>query len=956
MALTFCEICAFSIRPSDPFCAGCGAALQLLSFLPEQDPYVAFLPPRGTGEVALVVENRGTLQGELADLQLRGLESTQTRDDFGDMVVPRNGRRAVSFTITQEVPGNGVVEARFGDQKLRKDVQALPVPRFFPTVKGAELRQREDFFIMQVTPRDGRVSGTLGLDNDRHLDLVVDELDVTSILATGTIGFVPGQSTLGSLQVGFDGTLPEKGEVIVRVDVTCAGIKTLTVQVQLDATESPDLIIDNIGALGQERVIMGLGKSDERFVEIKNQGRGKIAVEKAEVKEGWASIQGFSPVDLPAKERLSCRLLIENDRCPLASSRESRAGEEETTPLHLRLFTRYGKNLEHSEWVTLPLTLVYESSQMMASGGEEMPVAIDFGTTNTCIGYLGDRLTQDDYPSWYTAPSYGVQMHDVDRSDGLDFEFPTVIQFKDFAQLEPFSMVSDDRTAARLAEFGEMAKVLMNTSLNLFVRTAWNFKPLIGTEETFWVWDEQKTMEPERFTPDRLAAIFLTEVLRRFQQASGRQITKLLATFPATFREHERESLRRILAQISGLPNDPEAIVMETSEPLALAMNRISRLYSKGKLNEGQDYFIGVYDFGGGTTDLNLVKLRLEEDIVYYWVLATDGIPVGGEELTFKLSRMLFDRIVGDPEQVLKAVDPPTDDLADIKDRLRNIRYPKKDAREINIPGQYEEWERENFSKLIRSAEELKLDYDKLVEARKRDEPLRFRATVQLNLDDETSTGDIWLELTQPEVDAVLGPHIVEGLDCLNKMATLAKLTPREGVGYFDELLLCGNSSRLKLVQRKAAEMSSQVHFDPVRAKIGVVEGALAAYEMLKSGILMPGDADGAELFPCPMGLLRHGKFRELFPAGADWGNTPPTHDAMTIKVTRFNRLQQLRWQRTPSGNPKDPKTHPIAGEIDLSRYEGQKVQLLFLLKDGKVGCSVDAPNGQDLVFWTPRE
>ena len=956
MALTFCDICAFSIRPSDPFCGGCGEPLQLLSFLPEQDPYVAFLPPQGTGEVELAVINKGTLQGELKGLQLRGLEATQTRDDFGDVVVPRNGRRAVSFTITQEVPGNGVVEARFGDQKLRKEIQALPVPRFFPKVDGAELRQRDDFFIMPVTPREGRVSGTVSLDNDRNMDLVVTELDVTSILATGTIGFVPGQSTLGSLQIGFDGALPEKGDVVVRVDVTCAGIRPLTVQVQLDATESPDLLIDNIGALGQEHVIMGLGKSDERFVEIKNQGRGKLAVEKAEVREGWANIQNFSPVDLPPKERLSCRLVVDNDLCPLASSRESRAGQEEKLPLHLRLFTRYGKNLERSEWVTLPLTLVYESSQLMVSAGEEMPVAIDFGTTNTCIGYLGNRLTQDDYPSWYTPPGYGVQMHDVDRSDGLDFEFPTVIQFKDFAQLEPFSLVSDDRTAASLAEFGEMAKVLMNTSLNLFVRTAWNFKPLIGTEETFWVWDEQKTMEPERFTPDRLAAIFLTEVLRRFQQASGRQITKLLATFPATFRDHERESLRKLLAEISGLPNDPEAIVMETSEPLALAMNRISKLYAQGKLTEGQDYFIGVYDFGGGTTDLNLVKLRLEEDIVYYWVLASDGIPVGGEELTFKLSRMLFDRIMADAEQVQKAVDPPGDDLADVKGKLRNIRYPKKDSREINIPGQYEEWERENFSKLIRSAEELKLAYDKLVEARQRDEPLRFRATVQLNLDGETSTGDIWLELNQHEVDAVLGPHIVDGLDRLNKMATLAKLTPREGVGYFDELLLCGNSSRLKLVHRKAAEMSSQVHFDPVRAKIGVVEGALAAYEMLKGGILMPGDDEGIELFPFPMGMLRHGKFVELFPAGADWVNTSPARDPMTLKVTRFNRVQQLRWQQMPSGNPKDPRTHPIAGEIDLAPFEGQKVQLLFLLKDGKVGCSVDAQEKQELVFWTPRE
>ena len=248
MSLTFCDICAFNIRPSDPFCGGCGEPLQLLSFLPEQDPYVTFLPPQGTGEVELAVVNKGTLQGELKDLQLRGLEAEQTRDDFGAVVVPRNGRRAVSFTITQELPGNGVVEARFGDQKLRKEIQALPVPRFFPTVKGAELRQREDFFIMPVTPQGGRVSGTITLDNDRNLDLVVTGLDVTSILATGTIGFVPGQSTLGSLQIGFDGTLPEKGDALVRPHATCAAIHPLTRPLHPASTAQPDPSIHHPGA------------------------------------------------------------------------------------------------------------------------------------------------------------------------------------------------------------------------------------------------------------------------------------------------------------------------------------------------------------------------------------------------------------------------------------------------------------------------------------------------------------------------------------------------------------------------------------------------------------------------------------------------------------------------------------------------------------------------------------
>ena len=116
----------------------------------------------------------------------------------------------------------------------RAEAEAMPAPRFFPTAQGDELRQRGGYYIMPVTSRYGRVTGSIGLGNDRNMDLVVQALEVSCVLTTGTIGFVPGQSTLGSLQIGFDGTLPEQGDVIVWLDITCVGVHPITLKVQLD--------------------------------------------------------------------------------------------------------------------------------------------------------------------------------------------------------------------------------------------------------------------------------------------------------------------------------------------------------------------------------------------------------------------------------------------------------------------------------------------------------------------------------------------------------------------------------------------------------------------------------------------------------------------------------------------------------------------------------------------------
>jgi len=391
-------------------------------------------------------------------------------------------------------------------------------------------------------------------------------------------------------------------------------------------------------------------------------------------------------------------------------------------------------------------------------------------------------------------------------------------------------------------------------------------------------------------------------------------------------------------------------------------MNRIETLIIEGQLEEGTDYYIAVFDFGGGTTDLCLVKVCLEgtglESIVKCHHLKSDGIHKGGEYLTFMLSKLLFDKIVASPE-LIKEASPTEKTVDEVASALQAIRYPHKDAREINAPdASYQEWERDNFRKLLNSAETLKLNYAKVAA-----ESGEYRHDVygfNCGVGDDPDLSDVSFKLpvVREELDQILMPHIEAGFELLDAMSEMAGLKPRgEGLGYWDELLLCGNSSRLPLVQQMAHDAyKDRVHFDSQKTKIGVVSGALTADAWIRQGtleIIWNGSASGTDkTLPHPLGILRMGQLRVLFPAGASWDNTAPQGKPLPMKITSMSKTQHLRWQTST----QTPATKlPKAGKLDFSQFVNQTVYLRFMLREGQVACSVETNDGlQSLVTWTP--
>ena len=128
-------------------------------------------------------------------------------------------------------------------------------------------------------------------------------------------------------------------------------------------------------------------------------------------------------------------------------------------------------------------------------------------------------------------------------------------------------------------------------------------------------------------TPQELSAIVLREVKQRAEVALGREITEAVITVPAYFDDAQRQATRDA-GRIAGL--DVRRIV---NEPTAAAL-----AYGLDRTDEST---IAVYDLGGGTFDVSI--LRVAGGV--FQVLSTQGdTALGGDDF----DRALIDLIISE--------------------------------------------------------------------------------------------------------------------------------------------------------------------------------------------------------------------------------------------------------------------------------------------------------------------
>jgi molecular chaperone DnaK len=135
------------------------------------------------------------------------------------------------------------------------------------------------------------------------------------------------------------------------------------------------------------------------------------------------------------------------------------------------------------------------------------------------------------------------------------------------------------------------------------------------------------------FTPPEISAFILRQLKRNAERYFGAPVTKAVITVPAYFNDAQRQATKDA-GRIAGLE-----VMRLVNEPTAASL-----AYG---LDKKQNGIVAVYDLGGGTFDISI--LRLHDGI--FEVIATNGdTHLGGDDIDNLLIRIALDDIRGDLE------------------------------------------------------------------------------------------------------------------------------------------------------------------------------------------------------------------------------------------------------------------------------------------------------------------
>src|ERR1700752_2069060 len=133
------------------------------------------------------------------------------------------------------------------------------------------------------------------------------------------------------------------------------------------------------------------------------------------------------------------------------------------------------------------------------------------------------------------------------------------------------------------------------------------------------------------FTPPEISALILRQLKRNAERYFGEAVTKAVITVPAYFNDAQRQATKDA-GRIAGLE-----VLRLVNEPTAASL-----AYG---LDKKQNGMVAVYDLGGGTFDISILKLH---DGIFE-VIATNGdTHLGGDDIDNLLITIALDDIRGD--------------------------------------------------------------------------------------------------------------------------------------------------------------------------------------------------------------------------------------------------------------------------------------------------------------------
>jgi molecular chaperone DnaK len=139
------------------------------------------------------------------------------------------------------------------------------------------------------------------------------------------------------------------------------------------------------------------------------------------------------------------------------------------------------------------------------------------------------------------------------------------------------------------------------------------------------------TLGERTFTPPEISAFILRQLKRNAERFFGAPVTKAVITVPAYFNDAQRQATKDA-GRIAGLE-----VLRLVNEPTAASL-----AYG---LDKKQNAIVAVYDLGGGTFDISILKLH---DGIFEVVATNGDTHLGGDDIDNLLITIALDDIRGD--------------------------------------------------------------------------------------------------------------------------------------------------------------------------------------------------------------------------------------------------------------------------------------------------------------------
>jgi Fe-S protein assembly chaperone HscA len=292
-----------------------------------------------------------------------------------------------------------------------------------------------------------------------------------------------------------------------------------------------------------------------------------------------------------------------------------------------------------------------------------------------------------------------------------------------------------------------------------------------------------------QFAPPEISAFVLRELKHRAEEFFRHQgefdfeVDRAVITVPAYFNDAQRTATRDA-GRLAGLE-----VLRIINEPTAASL-----AYGLDKKDRGT---IAVYDLGGGTFDISILKV---EDGVFQ-VLATNGdTHLGGDDIDRVLMDLVIDGIQGGPEG------PP------LHDHLRHDHlHDHRRGGSLDPPA---------IQAIRKAVIQAKIDLSDAGEAEIRIEPMAGIGAGYRR------------RITRDELDRLIRPLVERTLEPCRQALADAGLEPKD----IEEVVLVGGSTRIPLVRRVVQEVFGRVPHSELNPDEVVALGAAVQAHILVSG------------------------------------------------------------------------------------------------------------------------